>query len=179
MHPWRSSRTWYTSCRTLRHVLSKMDSHGLMTWSPITSTMLVFRSDMYTRHSGSCSGQMTYCLNLLVDGNTNVWQSFLGVGICGIPSDIANTPLSFVIMSSTPWNSAYSWRSQSRSHVGAMHGVKLTIAPHITVLAESANAQFGWLALFLLNWSYWTRTKSVHSLHRRELAPERLCNWSA
>ena len=67
--------------------------------------------------------------------------------------------------------SAHSWRSHSLSTFGAVHGVKLTIAPHITVLMESANAQFGWLALFLLNW---TRTKSVHSLHRRELAPERL-----
>ena len=31
----------------------------------------------------------------------------------------------------------------SCSTVGAMHGVKLIIAPHMTVLAESANAEFG------------------------------------
>ena len=72
-----------------------------------------------------------------------MWQSFLGAGICGKPVGLDKITLSFWIMSSASLNSAYSWRSHSRSTVGAMHGVKLIIAPHMTVLAESANAQFG------------------------------------
>ena len=58
-------------------------------------------------------------------------------------------------------------RSQFRGTVGAMHGVKLFMAPHMVVLAQSANAQSGWLELLLLNWM---RTRSVHSLHNNGLA---------
>ena len=76
-------------------------------------------------------------------GNVMVWQSFLGAGIDGKPIGLDKISLSFWIMSSASLNSACSWRSHSRSTAGAMHGVKLIIAPHMTVLAESANAQFG------------------------------------
>ena len=58
-------------------------------------------------------------------------------------------------------------RSHCRGTVGAMHGVRLIIAPHMVVLAQSANAHSGWLGLFLLNWM---RTRSVHSLHNNGLA---------
>ena len=70
-------------------------------------------------------------------------------------------------MSVTSANSADSWRSQFLGAVGAMHGIKLIIAPHIVVLIESAKAQSAWLAFVLLSWM---RTRSVHTLHRSELA---------
>ena len=70
------------------------------------------------------------CLCLLLDGRTNVWQSFLGIGISGKPSDLDNMSLSLWIMSSASRNSAYSWRSHSRSLFGAMHGVMQTHNRH-------------------------------------------------
>ena len=41
---------------------------------------------------------------------------------------------------SSSWKDMDASRSQSLEIFGAMHGVKLIIAPHITVLAQSANA---------------------------------------
>ena len=73
-----------------------------------------------------------------------------------------------------PWR-----RPMHRDHisgtVGAKHGVRLIIAPHMVVLAQSANAQSGWDWLLLLNWM---RTRRVVSLHNNGLASD-CFNWPA
>ena len=80
-HPWRSSWTWCTSRRTLRLAFSTMDDRGVQSLQSCWCS----GQTCTTRHSQSCSGHMTYCLCLLLGGITNVWQSFLGIGICGKP----------------------------------------------------------------------------------------------
>ena len=100
-------------------------------------------------HSQSCSGQITICLCRSAGLAWKIWQSLLGAGICGKSFGTAKIALSFWIMSFTSLKDIDASRSQSLETFGAMHGVRLIIAPHITVLAQSANA-LRWMRLALV-----------------------------
>ena len=72
----------------------------------------------------------------------NTWQSCLG-SVCGKSLGIDKIALSCWIMSFSSLKDTDASRSHFRGTVGAMHGVRLIMAPHIVVLAQSANAQSG------------------------------------